>query len=134
MFVILMPVCISPALFVLFWADRRATKIGGELSASPFALRHDESTNLVNRFAHADAPLSALSLASSSEARRKVLEGAGAEAELSVVQKALKVARQIDLIGLLLLGFAWGCLLTPFTISTTAKGGYGNGECERVVS
>ncbi|GFZ47371.1 hypothetical protein JCM24511_05114 [Saitozyma sp. JCM 24511] len=96
MFVILMPVCISPALFVLFWADRRATKIG------------------------------ALSLASSSEARRKVLEGAGAEPPLSIVQKGLKVARQIDLIGLLLLGFAWGCLLTPFTISTTAKGGYAN--------
>lgn len=32
MFVILVPVCIAPALIVLFWGDRRAKKLGGELS------------------------------------------------------------------------------------------------------
>lgn len=56
--------------------------------------------------------IGALSLASSTYAREK-----------------LYYARRIDAVGLLLMGFAFGCILSPFTLYTTAKGGYKNREC-----
>lgn len=29
MFAIMVPACIAPVLFILFWGDRRAKKLGG---------------------------------------------------------------------------------------------------------
>nr|BAK05769.1 predicted protein [Hordeum vulgare subsp. vulgare] len=95
MFIIIIPVIIAPALFILFWADQKAKRIG------------------------------ALSLASSSYARRQVLAGLQPERR-SAVATVLHYARQIDAVGLLLLGFAFGCILSPFTLYTTAAGGYTN--------
>ncbi|OCF31471.1 siderophore-iron transporter Str1 [Kwoniella heveanensis BCC8398] len=66
----------------------------------------------------------ALSLASSTYAREAALSGQ--TERRTVLQMLIKYAREIDAIGLLLIGFAFGCLLTPFTLYTTAKGGYTN--------
>jgi hypothetical protein len=38
MFAILVPVCIAPAVIVLFWGDYRAKKLGGKFSPWPVRL------------------------------------------------------------------------------------------------
>ncbi|TXT04868.1 hypothetical protein VHUM_03951 [Vanrija humicola] len=95
MFCILIPVCLMPSLFILFWGDRRAKKLG------------------------------ALSLASSSYARRQILERRE-PVHRTLVQNILHHLNLIDAFGLLVLGFAFACLLAPGTLSTSAKGGYKN--------
>ncbi|KAL1405311.1 hypothetical protein Q8F55_008938 [Vanrija albida] len=95
MFCIMIPVCLMPSLFVLFWGDRRAKKLG------------------------------ALSLASSTHARRQLIE-AREPVHRTLVQNIIHHLNLIDAIGLLVLGFAFACLLAPATLSTSAKGGYSN--------
>ncbi|WVQ79992.1 hypothetical protein IAT38_002093 [Cryptococcus sp. DSM 104549] len=95
MFCIIIPVTIAPALIILFWADSRAKKLG------------------------------ALSLASSTYAREKILAGQTVERR-PWYQTVLHYARRLDVMGLLLLGFAFAMLLSPFTLSSTAQGGYKN--------
>ncbi|KAL7420081.1 hypothetical protein Q5752_005046 [Cryptotrichosporon argae] len=95
MFCILVPVCIAPALAVLFWADRKSKKLG------------------------------ALSLASSSYARRAALQGVEVE-KRTVVQTVLHYWRVMDGFGLILMGFAFACILSPFTLESGAVGGYKN--------
>lgn len=94
----MIPCVVVPAILVLFWADWKAKKIG------------------------------ALSLASSTYAREKLLVGQMVERR-SFFATCLYYARRIDAVGLLLMGFAFGCILSPFTLYTTAKGGYKNREC-----
>ncbi|WVQ89262.1 hypothetical protein IAS59_003015 [Cryptococcus gattii] len=95
MFCIMIPCVVVPAILVLFWADWKAKKIG------------------------------ALSLASSTYAREKLLMGQMVERR-PFFATCLYYARRIDAVGLLLMGFAFGCILSPFTLYTTAKGGYKN--------
>ncbi|TYJ52549.1 hypothetical protein B9479_006838 [Cryptococcus floricola] len=95
MFTILVPVCIAPALIILFWADKKAKKVG------------------------------ALSLASSTYTRDMIIRKQEA-AQRTWYQTCIHYARQIDAVGLLLLGFAFGCILSPFTLSSTASKGYKN--------
>lgn len=97
MFIIMVPVCISPAIGVMFWGDRRAKRLG------------------------------ALSIASSSYARRQVLAGINGP-QRSWTQNVLHYCVQMDAFGLLLLGFSFACLLAPATLSSTAVGGYTNRE------
>ncbi|KAJ7637628.1 major facilitator superfamily domain-containing protein [Mycena polygramma] len=94
MFVILVPVSIAPALVILFWGDRKAKKIG------------------------------ALSLASSSYARRQQL--AGKQPDQSLIQLGLYYWRLIDAFGLLLLGTGFALILLPFTLYTKAQNGWKN--------
>ncbi|OXG22594.1 siderophore-iron transporter Str1 [Cryptococcus neoformans Tu401-1] len=95
MFCIMIPCVVIPAILVLFWADWKAKQIG------------------------------ALSLASSTYAREKLLAGQNFE-KRPFFATCLYYARRIDAVGLLLMGFAFGCILSPFTLYTTAKGGYKN--------
>ncbi|WWC69773.1 uncharacterized protein I206_103716 [Kwoniella pini CBS 10737] len=95
MFTIIIPATVIPAVLILFWADRRAKKVG------------------------------ALSLASSTYARERVLAQAPTPKK-PLTHILIDYARKIDAVGLLLLGFAFGCILTPFTLSSTAIGGYTN--------
>lgn len=92
MFVILVPVCITPALIVLFWADRKARRTG------------------------------ALSLASSSYARRQLLKQT--EPQQTKLQLATYYFHRTDVIGLILLAFSFGLLLVPPTIVTNYTKGY----------
>lgn len=97
MFCILVPVAISPALIVLFIGDYRAKKLG------------------------------ALSLASSSYARRQILAGRAYEkSQRTYLQSFLHYWRRMNGTGLLLMGFGFALILTPITLSTSAKGGYTN--------
>ncbi|OCF59014.1 siderophore-iron transporter Str1 [Kwoniella mangroviensis CBS 10435] len=95
MFCIIVPVTIAPSIAVLFWGDYRAKKVG------------------------------ALSLASSSYARKRLLSGT-TQARKTPTQLLIHYARQMDAFDLLLLTFAFGCILSPFTLNTNAKGGYTN--------
>ncbi|KAG5641857.1 hypothetical protein DXG03_004097 [Asterophora parasitica] len=95
MFCILVPVCLTPSLVILFWGDSKAKKVG------------------------------ALSLASSSYARRRILENIDAPRR-SIFQTLQHYWSQIDAFGLLLIGFSFACLLAPATLSSTAKGGFKN--------
>ena len=95
MFVILVPVCIAPALVVLFWADRKARRTG------------------------------ALSLASSSYARKQVLKQQGA-LQMSGWQQVVYYWHRVDVVGLVLLGFSFGLILVPVTLQASMEGGYAN--------
>ena len=91
MFCILLPVCMSPALVVLFVGDYKARKL--------------------------TAPL---------QTQAKVDQG-GAEAEArTLLQSVAYYWVRLNVTGLLLMGFGFALLLTPITLSTTAKGGYKN--------
>ena len=99
MFVILLPLAISPALIVLLVGDRRAKRLG------------------------------ALSLASSSYARRQYLASQDVEREnRTAIQSCLHYWSRLNGFGFLLMGFAFVLLLAPMTLNTTAKGGYTNRE------
>lgn len=99
MFVILLPLAISPALIVLLVGDRRAKRLG------------------------------ALSLASSSYARRQYLTSQVSEREnRTFLQSCLHYWSRLNGFGFLLMGFAFVLLLAPMTLNTTAKGGYTNRE------
>ena len=95
MFCILVPVCIAPALVVLFAGDIRANRLG------------------------------ALSLAAPSYYRKQVLAGMD-PVKPPVTKMIMRYWTRLNGFGLLLLGFAFGCILTPFTLSRSAKGGYNN--------
>ncbi|KAK1925985.1 hypothetical protein DB88DRAFT_480303 [Papiliotrema laurentii] len=96
MFCILVPVCISPAVIVLLIGDRRAQKLG------------------------------VVSLATSSLRQRQVL---GEEA-VGPTRTRWETIRyywtRLNVLGLLLMGFAFGLLLAPVTLSSTAKNGWKN--------
>jgi hypothetical protein len=99
MFCILLPVCISPALVVLLVGDHRARKLG------------------------------ALSLASSSYARRQALKGQEQAAQRSTWNSIRYYWSRLNVPGFLLMGFAFVLLLAPMTLNATATGGYTNREC-----
>lgn len=107
MFCILLPVCMSPALIVLLIGDHRAKQLG------------------------------ALSLASSSKARREQLALTGQPEAVEEDETAGMNAwgklgfywTRLNVFGFLLMGFAFALLLTPMTLYTTAKGGYKNRRC-----
>jgi hypothetical protein len=68
--------------------------------------------------------LGALSIASSSYARRQVL--AGMTEKKTAWQRTVDAVHAVDAVGLLLFGFALALLLTPATLEQLAKGGYKN--------
>ncbi|EJT47844.1 hypothetical protein A1Q1_03305 [Trichosporon asahii var. asahii CBS 2479] len=96
MFTIIIPVAIAPSILVMFWGHRRAKKLG------------------------------ALSLASSSYARRQALEGIEPPPKKAWWRRILDLWSDLDGFGLLLFGFALALLLCPPTLTTFAKGGYAN--------
>lgn len=88
----------GPALGVVAWLERRAYKT------------HREDVH-------------------SGEPDAKAEEGLTSEPEeikppfFTTLKKTLQ---QLDAVGLILLGFGWSLLLIPFSLSTTARGGYNN--------
>jgi hypothetical protein len=108
MFAIIMPVCLGPAIIVLIYLERRAQKQG-----------------LVN-------------MASSNAARRAMREAAAEKGqEVPHVSRAVQPTRtwiqaakanliEVDAFGLILLGFGWSLFLLPFSLKSTASGGWHN--------
>ncbi|WVR04917.1 hypothetical protein IAU60_001929 [Kwoniella sp. DSM 27419] len=64
---------------------------------------------------HRAKKIGTLSLAASTQAREAALEGARPRGYLA---SCVHYVREIDALGLLLLGFAFGCILTPFTLTS----------------
>jgi hypothetical protein len=96
MFCIIVPVAILPSIGVLFWGHHKAKKLG------------------------------ALSLASSTQARRQVLEQVEAAPPRSIVQIVKDAWSAIDGFGLVLFGFALALLLAPPTLEGIVRNGYKN--------
>jgi len=96
MFALIVPVAISPSILVMFWGHHRAKKLG------------------------------ALSLASSTYARRRVLEGLGEKPKKTWYQLIMDGWSAVDGFGLLLFAFGLVLLLAPSTLEVHAKGGYKN--------
>lgn len=98
MFAIIMPAALSPAIVTLIYLDRKA---------------HREGT---------------INISSSGVARRRAeLEAEGGEEEVvSWSLRAKQVLIEIDAFGLILLGFGWSLLLLPFSLSSSARGGWNN--------
>lgn len=97
MFAIIYPVIWTPACFCMFWLERRALK-EGLINVDAARLGIDDSR---------------------AELVAKV-------EEKTLRQKLITVYEEVDLIGLLLLGFGWSLLLLPFSLYGGAKGGFHN--------
>lgn len=97
MYAIIIPVIMGPALGVVGWLERRAYKT------------HSED----GRIGESDAK---------AEEGHSVAE----EAKPPFMTVLRATLQQLDAIGLILLGFGWSLLLLPFSLSTTAVGGYNN--------
>ncbi|GMK54164.1 hypothetical protein CspeluHIS016_0107500 [Cutaneotrichosporon spelunceum] len=96
MFAIIVPVVIGPAVVVMYWGHHRAKKLG------------------------------ALSLASSSWTRRRLLREEGAEPKRSLKEMLIWLFWQGDVVGLILFAFAFGLILAPPTLEPITEGGYSN--------
>jgi hypothetical protein len=113
MFAIILPVCITPVLAMLFWADWKAQKLGRKYHTS-------------RQIRYSWHPLPDLSFASSDIAQRRV-QGSD-EPRKPFIRAAMEYLDKMDAFGLLLLTFGWCLMLLPFTLSAGAKGGYNNGK------
>lgn len=96
MFCILVPVCMAPAIFVLYWGQWRAKKLG------------------------------ALTIADQDYALRSQLEPKAGRTAGSIWKTTIALFWEIDVFGLVLLAFALGCFLVPFSLAANADGGYRN--------
>lgn len=106
-----MPVITAPAIVVLYWADWRAKNMGTlSFSASPAARRRHEQL-IASGHLSPDDPLAA-------DGREKV----------TFLQGLTSFAEQLDLGGLILIGFAFGLILLPITLArqTGTSGGWRN--------
>lgn len=96
MFAIIVPVAVGPAIIIMFWGHHKAKRLG------------------------------ALSLASSTYARRRVLEGEGIAPKRTWSETANWLFWEVDVLGLLLFATSLALLLAPPTLQPLAKGGYAN--------
>jgi hypothetical protein len=94
MFAIIVPAAVGPAVVVMYWGHYRAKKLG------------------------------ALSLASSSYTRRRILEGEGVAPQRTRKEWAIWLFWESDVVGLLLFAFAFGLILSPPTLEPITEGGY----------
>ncbi|KAL1408575.1 hypothetical protein Q8F55_005388 [Vanrija albida] len=96
MFCIIIPVSICPSIAIMFWGHAKAKALG------------------------------ALSLASSSYARRRVLEGEHAAPKRTAWETTVYIFHAVDAVGLALFGFSFALLLSPPTLEKVVKNGYKN--------
>lgn len=96
MFIIMVPVLMAPAIFILYWGSRRAKRLG------------------------------ALLVADQGYAQRVVVEQSRREKFTSFRRTLIELFWQVDVPGLILLGFALGLFLVPFSLAAGAEGGFAN--------
>jgi hypothetical protein len=117
MFVIIVPACMAPALAILFWADLKAKRLGGENCVVPTPGTPPEAYLWRPR-------LTALSVAGSTWAQRQHLEGQ--KDSRTFLQMVLHYWSVIDGFGLILLATGFALLLLPFTLYSGAEKGWKN--------
>ena len=110
MFAILVPVCLAPLIVVLFWAERRASQAGIVQAKLNAQLQREGASS-----EFASTSRSTLDLQSLRKHERE-LSGASGHAK-DLLSRARRVANQMDLIGLCLLGSAITFVLLPLTLS-----------------
>lgn len=103
MYAIIIPVVMGPALAVVAWLERRAYKT-----------HRLDSQAVESGIAQPDVK--------AEEAHALEDE----RAKLPFFTQLKSTLQQLDAMGLILLGFGWSLLLIPFSLSTTAVGGYKN--------
>ncbi|KAH0845049.1 hypothetical protein AYO21_01689 [Fonsecaea monophora] len=99
MFTIIVPVLLLPAIFTLYSMQRRGEKLGMVTMAASRRERIANSKESIT----STSPIYWMKL---------MLEG----------------LNEIDMIGLIILGFAFALILLPFTLAEDADGGWGNGS------
>lgn len=97
MFAIIYPVIWTPACFCMFWLERRALREGLINVDAARAGIDDSKVELI------------------AQVEEKTLR-----------QKVVQTLEEVDLVGLILLGFGWSLLLLPFSLYGGAKGGFHN--------
>lgn len=108
-FAIIMPVIVAPSIVVLFWADWKAKQMGTlSFSASPAERRRREELKSTGEIPADD------SLATDGRQR------------MTFIQMLQDFAIQLDLMGLILIGFAFGLILLPITLARQATGRWNN--------
>lgn len=136
MYAIITPVVMGPALLVLIWYENKAKKAGLLARAAPTTANNVSSaTTTVTK--HDSENGDNLTPTESKEAAHDLnkteaqdhdheLDQADEEPRLTVVEKLWKIWFEMDVFGLLLLGFGWALLLLPFSLSINADNGYKN--------
>lgn len=134
MYAIITPVIMGPALFVLIWYENKAKKAGLLARAVPPAANGTSSaTTTVNKHGSEDGDdltpqesKEAVHDLNKTEAQDHELEHDDEEPHHTIVEKLWKIWFEMDVFGLLLLGFGWALLLLPFSLSVNAENGYKN--------
>ncbi|GAA6031357.1 hypothetical protein JCM8097_005620 [Rhodosporidiobolus ruineniae] len=98
MYAIIMPVVMVPGIALLFFLEHRAKKVIAATAA-------EAVVDYAEKNGHPEA---------------------AAPAEKSLYQRIRLAWSELDGFGLLLLGFGWSLLLLPFSLKSTAQGGYSN--------
>lgn len=130
MYAIIMPVIMGPALLVLIRYENKAKKAG---FLAPAAKSADEptstsATTTITKHGSEDGNSDpeegkeAVHDLNKTEHDAQDLE----EANQTITQKMLRIWFEMDVFGLLLLGFGWALLLLPFSLSVNADNGYKN--------
>ncbi|GAA5873307.1 hypothetical protein JCM8547_007065 [Rhodosporidiobolus lusitaniae] len=107
MYSIIMPVIMIPCTLVLVWLEWKAKKHGIITAASSGQSRL-EAAAAAEKEGRTDNTLVAV------------------KPSLPLGRRLLLAWQELDGMGLLLLGFAWSLILLPFSLYSTAKGGYSN--------
>lgn len=130
MYAIITPVIMGPALLVLIWYEHKAKKAG--LLARPAVAASGEPTassaaTTVTKHGSEDGDVDAEEGKEAMHDLNKTeQEPELEEPHLSFVEKLIKIWFEMDVFGLLLLGFGWALLLLPFSLSVNANDGYKN--------
>lgn len=112
MFAIIMPVALGPAIVTLIWLDQKARRNGIVNMASSNAARR-EATEKMGKEGY-DGP------------RGLVATPTAVAQPQSWKSSVIRNLEEIDVFGLILLGFGWSLLLLPFSLKTYAKHGWKN--------
>lgn len=106
-----MPVALGPAITILIWLDRKASREGLVNLASSNAARRAAGV-----YGHED----------DLKGPRGAYDFEAAKDQEPWLQALKRYAVEIDAIGLILLGFGWSLLLLPFSLRAGAEGGWRN--------
>ncbi|GAA6003973.1 uncharacterized protein JCM10292_000631 [Rhodotorula paludigena] len=113
MYAIIFPAVMMPSIVLLFWLQHRARKMGLVTIASS-----GDARAAAAEYAEKEGQAVAEPGFNNAMPAVKPKMGLGARIWLAF--------HELDAFGLLLLGFGWSLLLLPFSLSSTAKGGYSN--------
>jgi hypothetical protein len=130
MYAIITPVIMGPALLVLIWYEHKAKKAGLLARPTPAAsgeVTASSAATTVTKHGSEDGNSDPEDGKESAHDFNKTEQDSDLEEpHLSFGEKLQKIWFEMDVFGLLLLGFGWALLLLPFSLSVNAENGYKN--------